>query len=86
MLGYLRYSETACTTGMLLWIDGRKLLRKNRQGRRGKRVVFHVREQLRCMKLNGTQNRLVEILWFRIRGETSKGNIMVSLLQITQSR
>lgn len=38
------------------------------------RVVLHVREQLRCMKLNGTDNRLVEFLWFRNRGGTSKGN------------
>lgn len=67
-------------------MDAHKLLRKDRQGRRGKSVVFHVREQLRCMKLNGTDNRLVEILWFRIRGETSKGNIMVSLLQIMRYR
>lgn len=26
------------------------------------------------MKLNGTDNRLVEFLWFRNRGGTSKGN------------
>ena len=51
VLGYLRYGETTCTTGMLLRIDGRKLLRKDRQGRCGKRVVFYVREQLRCLKL-----------------------------------
>lgn len=30
VLGYLRYSETACTTGILLWKDRHKLLSKGR--------------------------------------------------------
>ena len=60
-------------------MDGYKLFRKDRQGRRGGGVALYVRECFDCLELNDGDNR-VECLWVRIRGKANKADIMVRVL------
>ncbi|GAB0178011.1 hypothetical protein GRJ2_000266400 [Grus japonensis] len=59
-------------------VDGYKLLRRDRQGRRGGGVSLYVRECLDCLELNDGDDR-VECLQARIRGKANKADIMVGL-------
>ena len=63
------------------WIvamDGYKLFRRDRQGRRGGGVALYVRECFDCLELNDGDDR-VECLWVRIRGKANKADIMVGV-------
>ncbi|GAB0184113.1 hypothetical protein GRJ2_000876600 [Grus japonensis] len=59
-------------------MDGYKLFRRDRQGRRGSVVALYVRECFECLELNDGDNR-VECLWVRIRGKANKADIMVGV-------
>ena len=57
-------------------MDGYKLFRRDRQGRRGSRVALCIRECFDCLELDDGDNR-AECLWVRIRGRANKADIMV---------
>ncbi|GAB0206897.1 hypothetical protein GRJ2_003155300 [Grus japonensis] len=57
-------------------MDGYKLFRRDRQGRRGGGVALYVRECFDCLELNDGDNR-VECLWVRIRGNANKADILL---------
>ncbi|PKU32032.1 rna-directed dna polymerase from mobile element jockey-like [Limosa lapponica baueri] len=59
-------------------LDGYKLFRRDRQGRRGGGAALYVREWYECQELNDGDNR-VECLWVRIRGRANKADIMVGV-------
>ncbi|GAB0209132.1 hypothetical protein GRJ2_003378900 [Grus japonensis] len=59
-------------------MDGYKLFRRDRQGRRGSGVALYVRECFDCLELNDGDER-VECLWVRIRGKANKADIMVGI-------
>ncbi|KAK4806242.1 LOW QUALITY PROTEIN: hypothetical protein QYF61_013386 [Mycteria americana] len=56
-------------------MDGYKLFRTDRQGRRGGGVVLYVRECFDCLELDDGDER-VECLWVRIRGKANKADIV----------
>ncbi|KAM9628635.1 uncharacterized protein ACIBXB_017819 [Morphnus guianensis] len=60
-------------------MDGYKLFRRDRQGRRGCVVVLHVRECFDCLELNDDDDGRVECLWVRIGGKANKADIMVGV-------
>ena len=65
-------------------MDGYKLFRRDRQGRRGGGVGLYVRECFDCLELNDGDDR-VQCLWIRIRGKANKAdNRGGSLLQTTE--
>ncbi|KAK4814312.1 LOW QUALITY PROTEIN: hypothetical protein QYF61_014826 [Mycteria americana] len=57
-------------------MDGYKLFRRDRQGRRGSGVALCVRECFDCLELNDSDDR-VECLWVRLRGKANKADITV---------
>ncbi|KAK4819370.1 hypothetical protein QYF61_001649 [Mycteria americana] len=59
-------------------MDGYKLFRRDRQGRRGGGVALYVRECFGCLELNDGDDR-VEPLWVRIRGKANKTDIVVGV-------
>ena len=59
-------------------MDGYKLFRRDRQGRRGSGVALYVRECFDCLELKDGDDR-VQCLWVRIRGKASKADIMVGV-------
>ncbi|PKU34569.1 mitochondrial fission process protein 1 [Limosa lapponica baueri] len=59
-------------------MDGYKLFRSDRQGRRGGGVALYVRECFDCLELNDGDER-VKCLWVRIRGKVNKADIMVGV-------
>ncbi|KAF1483971.1 Aprataxin and PNK-like factor, partial [Eudyptula minor novaehollandiae] len=59
-------------------VDGYKLFRSDRRGRRGGRVPLYIRECFDCLELNDGDSR-VECLWIRIRGKASKADIVVGV-------
>ncbi|GAB0203947.1 hypothetical protein GRJ2_002860300 [Grus japonensis] len=59
-------------------MDGYKLFRRDRQGRRGSEVALYVRECFDCLELDNGDDR-VECLWLRIRGKANKADIMVGV-------
>ncbi|KAK4815696.1 hypothetical protein QYF61_006679 [Mycteria americana] len=59
-------------------MDGYKLFRRDRRGRRGGGVALYVRECLDSLELNDGDDRL-ECLWVRIRGKANKGDIVVGV-------
>ncbi|PKU32378.1 mitochondrial fission process protein 1 [Limosa lapponica baueri] len=59
-------------------LDGYKLFRRDRQGRRRGGVALYVRECYECQELNDGDNR-VECLWVRIRGRANKADIVVGV-------
>ncbi|GAB0206524.1 hypothetical protein GRJ2_003118000 [Grus japonensis] len=59
-------------------MDGYKLFRRDRQGRRGGGVALYVRECFDCLELDNGDER-VECLWVRIRGKTNKADIVVGV-------
>ncbi|GAB0178720.1 hypothetical protein GRJ2_000337300 [Grus japonensis] len=59
-------------------MEGTRLFRKDRQGRRGGGVTLCVNEQLECMDLHlGTDEELTKSLWVRIKGRAGTGDIIV---------
>ncbi|KAK4811067.1 hypothetical protein QYF61_016353 [Mycteria americana] len=59
-------------------MDGYKLFRRDRRGRRGGGVALRVRECLDSLELNDGDDR-VECLWVRIRGKANKADIVVGV-------
>ncbi|GAB0204752.1 hypothetical protein GRJ2_002940800 [Grus japonensis] len=59
-------------------MNGYKLFRRDRQGRRGSGVALYVKECFDCLELDDGDNR-VECLWVRIRGKANKADIMVGV-------
>jgi len=55
-------------------MDGYKLFRRDRQGRRGGGVSLYVREHFNCLELDDGDDR-VECLWVRMRGKANKADI-----------
>lgn len=48
-------------------VDGYRLLRRNRQGKRGRGVALYVRECISCLEINAVSEK-VECLWVKIGG------------------
>lgn len=59
-------------------IDGYRLCRTGRQGRRGDGIAMYTRERLDCMEL-GDGNKKVECLCLRVRGKANETDIMVGV-------
>ncbi|KAK4817118.1 hypothetical protein QYF61_027981 [Mycteria americana] len=59
-------------------MDGYKLFRRDRQGRRGGGVALYIRECLDSLELDDGDDR-VECLWVRIRGKANKADIVVGV-------
>ncbi|PKU34926.1 mitochondrial fission process protein 1 [Limosa lapponica baueri] len=59
-------------------MDGYKLFRRDRKGRRGGGVALYIREGYECQELIEGNSR-VECLWVRIRGRASKADIVVGV-------
>ena len=59
-------------------MDGYKLFRKGRQGRRGGGVALYVKECFEVTELMTGDNK-VESLWVKIRGRADKADILVGI-------
>ncbi|KAK4829760.1 hypothetical protein QYF61_006484 [Mycteria americana] len=59
-------------------MDGYKLFRRDRRGRRGGGVALYVRDSLDSLELDDGDDR-VECLWVRIRGKANKADIVVGV-------
>ena len=59
-------------------MDGYKLFRKDRQGRRGGGVALYVKECFEVTEFMTGDNN-VESLWVRIRGRADKADILVGI-------
>ncbi|KAM9649084.1 uncharacterized protein ACIBXB_011576 [Morphnus guianensis] len=59
-------------------MDGYKVFRRDRQGRRGGGVALYVRECLDCLEFNDGDDR-VGCLWVRIRRKANKAGILVGV-------
>ena len=59
-------------------MDGYKLLRKDRQGRRGGGVALYVKEWFEVTEFMTGDNK-VESLWVKIRGRADKADILVGV-------
>ncbi|XP_009951398.1 PREDICTED: cAMP and cAMP-inhibited cGMP 3',5'-cyclic phosphodiesterase 10A-like, partial [Leptosomus discolor] len=61
-------------------LDGYRLFRKDRQGRRGGAVALYVKDQLESLGLGlGVDEELTESLWVRVRGKAEEGDIIVKI-------
>ncbi|GAB0175694.1 hypothetical protein GRJ2_000034600 [Grus japonensis] len=61
-------------------MEGYRLFRKDRQGRRGGGVALYVNDQLECMELHlGMDEELTESLWVRIKGRAGAGDIIAGV-------
>jgi len=59
-------------------MDGYKLFRRDRQGRKGGGVALYIKDCFDAEEL-GVGNDKVECLWIRIRGKACRGNILVGV-------
>ncbi|KAM9590503.1 uncharacterized protein ACIBXB_005763 [Morphnus guianensis] len=59
-------------------MDGYKLFRRDRQGRRGGGVAVYVRECFDCTELHDSDDK-VECLWVRMRGKANKADIVLGV-------
>ena len=61
-------------------IDGYRLFRRDRQGRRGGGVALYIKKWIDCeeLSLKNSQEQ-VESLWVRIRDRGNKGNLVVGV-------
>ena len=61
-------------------MEGYRLFRKDRQGRRGEGVSLYVSDPLECMELHlGMDEELTESLRVRIKGRAGTGDIIVGV-------
>ncbi|GAB0180798.1 hypothetical protein GRJ2_000545100 [Grus japonensis] len=59
-------------------MEGYRLFRKDRQGRRGGGITLYVNDQLECMELHlGMDEEPTKSLWVRIKGRAGTGDIIV---------
>ncbi|GAB0186493.1 hypothetical protein GRJ2_001114600 [Grus japonensis] len=59
-------------------MDGYRLFRRDRQGRRGGGVALYVTEGLDCTELS-IGDDMVKSLWVRIKGQANKGDVIVGV-------
>ncbi|GAB0202630.1 hypothetical protein GRJ2_002728600 [Grus japonensis] len=59
-------------------MDGYKLFRRDRQGRRGSGVALYVRECFDCIELKDCDDK-VKCLWVRMRGKANKADILLGV-------
>ncbi|GAB0209890.1 hypothetical protein GRJ2_003454700 [Grus japonensis] len=59
-------------------MDGYKLFRRDRQGRRGGGVALYVRECFDCLELDDGDDK-VKCLWVRMRGKANKADILLGV-------
>ncbi|PKU44320.1 rna-directed dna polymerase from mobile element jockey-like [Limosa lapponica baueri] len=59
-------------------MNGYKLLRRNRQGRRGRGVALYIRECFDCIELDSRDDE-VECLWVRMKGKANKGDCVLGV-------
>ncbi|PKU40120.1 adaptin ear-binding coat-associated protein 1 [Limosa lapponica baueri] len=59
-------------------MDGYKLFRKDRQGRRGRGVALYVRECFDCIELDSSDDK-VECLWIRMKVKANKGDFVLGV-------
>ena len=61
-------------------MDGYKLFRKDRQGRRGGGVALYIKENLECIKVDyGACKCSIECLWVKVKGVISKQDLTVGI-------
>ncbi|CAM4569974.1 unnamed protein product [Lepidochelys olivacea] len=60
-------------------MDGYKLFRKDRQGRKGGGVALYVREQYDCSELKYETAEKPECLWIKFRSVSNKGDVVVGV-------
>ncbi|GAB0195031.1 hypothetical protein GRJ2_001968400 [Grus japonensis] len=61
-------------------VEGYRLFRKDRQGRRGGGVALYINDQLECMELHlGMNEEPTESLWVRIKGRARAGDIIAGV-------
>jgi len=61
-------------------MDGYKLFRKDRQGKRGGGVAHYIFDQLESIELHlGVDEELTESLWVGVKGKARKGDIIVGV-------
>ncbi|PKU34390.1 rna-directed dna polymerase from mobile element jockey-like [Limosa lapponica baueri] len=67
-------------------MDGYKLFRRNRQGRRGRGVALYIRECFDCIELDSCDDK-VECLWLHIPKDTAWKNpiCLVIGLQVSET-
>ena len=59
-------------------IDGYRLFRRDRQGRRGKGFGLYFRKRIKCEELSlKNSHEQVESLWVRIKDQGNQGNLVV---------
>ncbi|GAB0202541.1 hypothetical protein GRJ2_002719700 [Grus japonensis] len=60
-------------------MDGYKLFRRDRHGRRGSGVALYVRECFDCIELADNCDDKVECLWVRMRGKANQAHILLGV-------
>ncbi|GAB0210150.1 hypothetical protein GRJ2_003480800 [Grus japonensis] len=61
-------------------MEGHRLFRKDRQGRRGGGITLYINDQLECMELHlGMDEEPTKSLWVRIKGRAGAGDIIVGV-------
>ncbi|GAB0185452.1 hypothetical protein GRJ2_001010500 [Grus japonensis] len=61
-------------------MEGYRLFRKDRQGRRGGGIALYVSDQLECMELHlGMEEELTKSLWVRIKGRAGAGDVIAGV-------
>ncbi|GAB0193880.1 mitochondrial enolase superfamily member 1 [Grus japonensis] len=61
-------------------MEGYRLFRKDRQGRRGGGIALYINDQLECMELHlGMDEELTKSLWVRIKGRAGAGAIIAGV-------
>lgn len=66
-------------------MEGYRLSRKDRWGRRGGGVTLYIRERFDCTALT-VRDDVIESLWGRIRGMGNKGDVVVSVYYLSLSQ
>ena len=59
-------------------MDGYRLFKRDRQGRKGGGVTLYVKKECECMEINDGDDR-VESLWVRIKAKANKTDIIVGV-------
>ncbi|GAB0206424.1 tubulin polyglutamylase complex subunit 2 [Grus japonensis] len=61
-------------------MEGYRVFRKDRQGRRGGGIALYVNDQLECMELHlGMDKEPTKSLWVRIKGRAGAGDIIAGV-------
>jgi len=59
-------------------MDGYKLFRRDRQGKRGSEVALYVEYCFDCIELNNSDDK-VECLWVKMKGKANKAEILLGV-------